>query len=137
MTRAIYVIMTSAIILLGTFAMTLPYQEATAFHGGVWVNVVVFKSGTGFANYEVNQVCEGPVCNVTVELPNRDENRFNRFCGSDTQAVVIPGGTDGNEQEVCRGNGPWAIGVLTRTTDGTNSNIVIHPDDVTINVTVI
>ncbi len=117
--------------------MALPYQEANASHGGVWVNVVVFKSGIGFANYEVNQVCAGTVCNVTVELPNRDENRFNRFCGSDTQTVVIPGDTDGNEQEVCQGNGPWDVAIITRTTNGINSNIVVHEADVTINVTVI
>ena len=136
--------LTSAIMLLGTFAMSMPYQEAAADHAKAEYTVFILKNGERTdISYGPNQTsCAGRdgdlTCNVVINLNNRDENRFNRICGSDTVQVVIPGGVpdaDAFDSSFCNPeHGPWGIEVFAETVDS-NGDRKSHDGSVTLNVT--
>ena len=72
MNRAIYAIVTSAIMLLGTFAMAIPYQEVEAAHTRVSVSISILKNDLGSGIEEKTVAACGENCNVDVDLTKRD-----------------------------------------------------------------
>jgi hypothetical protein len=136
MNRAIYAIMTATTLLLGTIAMAMPYQEAEASHTHIQVIASMMKNGIGTGDaYNAFVTCSSDTCDVDVDIPmNRDEKRFDKWCG-DTKVVIVPGGT-GYIDVQCFGNGPWSINLNVRTTDS-GKVITSHGTDVTVNVSAI
>ncbi len=131
--KPICAIITSLVLILGTFAIVLPYQEAEADHVKVFVAITLTKNDAGHIFYGPIQVFCGVVCEADLNLNNRDDKRFSRWCPSDPQNVVV---TAGNTLQnfKCNGKGPWDI-VITVTLRDTGGALITHPTSVTAIVT--
>ena len=106
--KPICAIMTSLVLILGTFALVLPYQEAEANHDRIRVQITIITPGPGNIIYlqTFPTACD-PSCSVNLNLNNRDEGRFDRFCGPTEPVTVVAGQIA--EQVDCFGPGPWKI----------------------------
>jgi hypothetical protein len=103
-------ILTSLVMIFGIFSLVLPYQEAEAAHNEIVVIIAIITPGPGTIIYsQVFPTDCDPSCSVNLNLNNRDEKRFDRWCGP-TKDAFIPAGqfASGNP---CAGPGPWSIAV--------------------------
>ena len=134
--KPIYAIITSLVLILGTFALILPYQEAKADHEIVVTSIVVEKKMVFVTGYSEIQNCESTTfCGVLDydTLNKRDYNRFLRWCDSDMVSLRIPDG-DHNVSVECDGPGPWRIVVSAGLFTNNAANFNNHGMDVLITV---
>ena len=133
--KPICVIMASLVLILGTFAIALPYQEADAgvVVDKIQVQVIVWRGDTLVASYivDISPSC-GNTCAANLDLKNRDSHRFDRWCPSNPTDVVID--EDGFESIICDGKGPWFIEVKARTLSSANQNVPNLIGDITVSV---
>ena len=122
----------SAIMLLSTIAIALPYQEAAADHPKAKVTVSFLRDGFVAASYPVDDVGCDETCETEHDLNNRDLGRWNRWCPSNPIDITIPAG-DSTAQITCQGKGPWEIRIFAQLGLGQDT----HGSDVVTTVTVI
>jgi len=121
-------------MILGSLVIAFPFQEADADHPDVRVNVFVWRGGTLVANYfETDVSCSGEACATEHDLNNRDFNRWNRWCPTNSIDVTITSG-ENEASAFCEGKGPWFIEIHVRLD---NNPALQHGSDVTTTVTVI
>jgi len=121
-------------MLLSTIAIALPYQEAAADHEKIRVDVIIKRSGGFIVEFRVDiDASCGTDCAINIDMTNRDNNRFNRWCDTNPQEVVID--ADGRVDFICEGKGPWELLITARTLSGTNQNIPNVHGDITVSVT--
>jgi len=132
--KPICAIMTSLVLILGTFTLVLPYQKAEADHFQFVVFIIITKNGQPFVSYPAGPFpCTGVDCGeVEVDLNNRDKGRFNRWCASNPQPVVITSPAFSDNVE-CVGKGPWKLIVLATLLDEPGAGAP-HIPPVTVNV---
>ena len=137
--KPIWAIMTSAIMLLGTFTLVMPYQEADASHERLSLQVSIVRDGTTVAFYKEIDF-RGDEPDVTkygttlIDLNNRDLGRVLRWCGDaliggDLMPLSIGVGNSSHQVE-CDGPGPdgkWkAVFTITSLLDAGGSQINDH-----------
>jgi len=108
--------MTSLVLILGTFALVLPYQEAAADHSLAQARIEVTKNASPsghplFISGIVLCSSTGP-CILEIDIPKRYEALFKRDCGSTSFTVFIAAGTTGISTFCPNANGPWGVNVL-------------------------
>ena len=126
--KPICAIMTSFVLILGTFAIAFPAQDAEATHVKVKAFIQLWRGSTMIDEWETIVTCDTLACGIVdVDIPTkRDEGRFLRWCGTDTKVMSIPD-TASSVVTNCNpnGNGPWQIRVgsaLLNNDETTNFN---------------
>ena len=114
--KPICAIITSLVLVLGTFALVLPYQEAEASHDRLVTRIEMQRNMVTVVSPTPTEItdCETLNCGHIHHdsLTKRDYNRFLRWCGTDEVPVVVPKFASSDFVE-CDGKGPWRIVITT------------------------
>jgi len=116
--------MTSLILILGTFALAFPPQDADAAHTSGTGKIEIFKGVVLFATFgpAVDPSCGAVPCNVFIDIPKRFEALIKRDCLQSGGSVSIPIGLTQASRTCTNANGPWGV-VLTGTINAAHDSI--------------
>ena len=131
--KPICAIITSLVLILGTFAVVLPYQEAEAEHMKVKVQIWLNKNGQLHTTLGLFSIPCTPDCGIDIDLSNRDKKRFDRWCDSNPLPIMVPADTL-FKNITCEGKGPWDIKMRVTLTADNPSEGKTHPTPITVNV---
>ena len=134
--KPICAIMTSLILILGSFAVVFPFQEAEADHKNVSVTIALMKNGGVHTSYGPFYFPCGVECDVSIDLPTRDKLRFDRWCDSNPLPLVVPANSQQLIKTICESKGPWDIRINIFVIDKIPPfpTGATHPTPITVNV---
>jgi len=122
--KPICAIMTSLVMILGTFALVLPYQEAEANHDQLRLQVLIIRGGLPplISYVEIIETGDTSYGTVEIDLNTRDLKRILRWCGTDTFPLTInQGGLF--DSTFCSAPGPWSAIIQINSQTDADANI--------------
>jgi len=112
-------------MILGTFALAFPPQDAAAGHANACAKIEILKNDVPVVTYDRCIACNENNCNVTIDVSKRHEALFKRACGDAfTINVIVP--TQTQKIELCDlPHGPWDVRTTgtINTTHGSTINL--------------
>jgi len=123
--KPICAIMTSLVLVLGTFALVFPPQDVMA-HNNACGKIEILKNDEVVVTYEKCRGCTGNNCSMGIDISKRHEALFKRACGDSFTDHLIPMQTLQIIVDCDILHGPWDVRT-TGTIDGTHgSNVLIR-----------
>ena len=125
---------TAIVVATAIVSLMVSALPAAADHTAAATRVDVYRGTTRTASYFRVTGCTTTLCEVSLNLNNRDFGRFVKWCGSDRLTLTVTSGTSVEQSVPCLGPSAWSISVEAWLTDPGNNTLQTHSGDVSINV---